>query len=122
MRRARYYTLIGHEPLAWDDALEWAQAFEMMTDSQRVVAQDHVGDVLVSTVFLGLDHSFGDGWPPLLFETMVFDESGYQHRYSTWEQAETGHAAILAEVRGVRRAVGVRQLGTDFLRRLRQQT
>ena len=47
---------------------------------------------VVSTVFLGLDHSFGGG-PPLLFETMIFDGGEEEHcvRYSTWQQAEEGH-------------------------------
>jgi hypothetical protein len=46
----------------------------------------------VSTVFLGLDHAWGDG-PPLLFETMIFGgtEDEYCERYSTWEEAEAGH-------------------------------
>jgi hypothetical protein len=49
-------------------------------------------------VFLGIDHNFfGDG-PPILFETMVFggpmDQD--QRRYSTWDEAEFGHAAIVA--------------------------
>lgn len=49
--------------------------------------------IRVSTVFLGLDHSFMSK-TPLLFETMIFggDESEeYQERYSTWKQAEEGH-------------------------------
>lgn len=48
----------------------------------------------VSTVFLGLDHQWGDG-PPLLFETMVFPEDDFAEedmdRYSTWEEAVEGH-------------------------------
>jgi hypothetical protein len=49
----------------------------------------------VSTVFLGIDHGFGEG-PPLIFETMVFaserhlDERDCQ-RYSTESEAVTGH-------------------------------
>jgi hypothetical protein len=52
----------------------------------------------VSTVFLGLDHSFGDG-PPLWFETMVFPVDSYteedMERYSTWDEAEAGHIAMV---------------------------
>lgn len=57
------------------------------------------GDVRVSTVFLGLDHRFGDG-PPLLFETMAFvghDDVGME-RYSTWQEAEEGHARWVAKI------------------------
>lgn len=54
----------------------------------------------VSTVFLGLDHSFDDG-PPLLFETMAFDSQhneldGYTRRCSTWEEAERQHVEVVA--------------------------
>lgn len=47
----------------------------------------------VSTVWLGLDHGFGNA-KPLIFETMVFDRHGhdvYQARYSTEEEARIGH-------------------------------
>jgi hypothetical protein len=52
---------------------------------------------MVSTVFLGIDHNFGNG-PPLLFETMVFggEYDGYCKRYSTWEEAEGGHKTACA--------------------------
>ncbi len=59
------------------------------------VGLDTVGDKRVSTVFLGLDHQYGDG-PPLLFETMVFPKDSYSdlycERYSTYDEAEAGHA------------------------------
>lgn len=49
----------------------------------------------VSTVWLGLNHSFYDG-PPLIFETMIFprkkgDHIEVQWRYSTEAQAIIGH-------------------------------
>ena len=55
--------------------------------------------VTVSTVWLGMDHSFGDG-PPLIFETMVFGGELDQEcdRYTTEEQAQQGHAAMVARV------------------------
>jgi len=66
------------------------------------VAESFIGDVRVSTTFLGLDHNFfGDG-PPLLFETMIFGADGkpwdYQERCTTWVQAEAMHARGLAAV------------------------
>lgn len=63
------------------------------------------GKYRVSTVFLGLDHSFsfGKDLPPVLFETMVFhaDTGGRDYdceRYHTWEEAEAGHAAVVEKV------------------------
>ena len=83
------YILVGKEPKQIDDILEWARQFET---SNRIVEQTQIGDMKVSTVFLGLDHSFGGG-EPLLFETMIFGgaEDGYQDRYSTWDEAVKGH-------------------------------
>ena len=94
-----YYILDGHTPTQCASLREWGQFFED-TERRRVAATE-IGDVRVSTVFLGLDHSFGEG-PPLLFETMVFggplDEE--MDRYSTWEEAVEGHAKMVERVRG----------------------
>lgn len=64
----------------------------MSMGSRRHVAKKRIGDVLVSTVFLGLNHRWGGG-PPLIFETMIFggEHDEYQERYSTWQEAEAGH-------------------------------
>lgn len=95
----RYYSLLGHEVLPFDDVLEWAAAYELLTVAQRTVGRDQVGEVLVSTVFLGLDYRhFGSG-PPLLFETMTFPDCRVLDRYGTWEGAEEGHASAVAEIR-----------------------
>ena len=79
------------------DLMTWAKWFET---GDRHVANTAIGDVRVSTVFLGLDHSFGHG-EPLLFETMIFggEHNDYQTRCSTWEQAEAQHAEAVALVR-----------------------
>lgn len=56
----------------------------------------------VSTVWLGLDHSFG-GKKPLIFESMVFastkegSESLDCRRYATLAEAKEGHAEVVAE-------------------------
>jgi hypothetical protein len=84
------YILQGQIPTPEPDLLKWSAWFET---ADRIVEQTVVThDVKVSTVFLGIDHQFGDG-PPLLFETMVFggrlgDEVW---RYSTWDEAVAGH-------------------------------
>jgi hypothetical protein len=83
------YILEGHSAIPCNSAMDWAHWFEK---ANRVVAQTSCGDTRVSTVFLGLDHSFG-GATPLLFETMIFGgpNDGYQERCSTWEEAEVMH-------------------------------
>jgi len=100
-----YYGKDG-EPLPQEIA--W-RLFEDM-EYKRVDSTD-VGPYWVSTVWLGLDHRFmGDG-PPLIFETMVFlkaqrDDPGDHGladidvvRYSTLQQAQEGHQAMVLLVR-----------------------
>jgi hypothetical protein len=61
-----------------------------------------IGDVVISTVFLGLDYRMSRRGPPLLFETRVFGSSHnrFQNRCATWDKAETMHAEAVAFVRG----------------------
>ncbi len=90
------YILVDGVPRPCEDLLEWGR---WMEKREGILKQDHIGDVKVSTVFLGLDHGFGDG-PPVLWETMIFGgpHDQYQERYSTKEEAERGHQAALALV------------------------
>ncbi len=83
------YILDGNKPIPCNDLIQWGEWFGK---ADRNVGYDVRNDIQVSTVFLGLDHSFGHG-PPLLFETMVFGGEHAQEmaRYSTWEEAEKGH-------------------------------
>ena len=87
------YILDGQQPVACD-LMTWARWFER---ARRHVAVDPLNNGRVSTVFLGLDHRFGDEGPPILFETMVFGGvlDGEMRRYSTWEEAAHGHIAVL---------------------------
>lgn len=87
------YILKDKAVVACDDLTMWAQ---WMETADRKVDENIMGDVRVSTVFLGLDYSFGGG-SALLFETMIFGgpHDGYQRRYSTWNEAEHGHKAAV---------------------------
>lgn len=74
---------------------EWGTFLE--DRHNRKVAFSELGDIHISTVFLGLDHSCWEG-RPIVFETMIFDKSGddiwrdiYMDRYSTWDEALDGH-------------------------------
>lgn len=96
------YILNGRAAVPAADLITWGRWLEK---ADRKVAVDFVGadddenQVRISTVFLGLDHSFGEG-PPLLFETMVFGGAldGEQGRYTTWEEAEAGHRKMVGRV------------------------
>lgn len=77
----------------------WSAWFEEASKSGRKVLRRTkvLDDCLVSTVFLGIDHGFGDG-PPILFETMIFggDFDGEQRRYSTATEALAFHDSLVA--------------------------
>jgi hypothetical protein len=101
------------EPIHTTDTLAWGR---WMETADRHVAKTKLGIYWISTVFMGLDHSFGSGGPPVLWETMVFgemvysefsgreirdtvDRDGYFARYSSKEAALLGHEMIVARVR-----------------------
>jgi hypothetical protein len=93
----KHYTLEGKVPRLAEDFSEWALWFET---SNRRVAFTQARHVSVSTVFLGTDQRMLPEDAPVLFETKVF---GGKHdaevrRYSTWDDAERGHYAVVAKV------------------------
>ena len=94
-----HYKLVGKEAVPCE-LMEWAATF---STTDRHVALTMVGDIKISTVFLGLNHAYGNG-DPLLFETMVFGGPFDQemNRYTTWEQAELGHAEMVKKVEEAR--------------------
>ena len=89
----------GRTPVPVDDIIEWGRWFEH-SDAERQVGYDQRDGVTVSTVFLGTDYNFAGVGPPILFETMVWnDNDGSERthdRYMTWEEAEAGHREALA--------------------------
>jgi hypothetical protein len=107
-RERGQYILDGHRPVPCDDLLEWGKFFE---SADRIVKSDMVKGVHVSTVFLGLDHSFGYG-PPILFETMIFGGpmDMYQERYRSWEGAVCGHDKALKKCIRVMNRQGRRKM------------
>jgi len=72
----------------------------------RFHLRTEVGEYLVSTVDLGIDHSFGIG-KPLYYETMIFKKINgevdwgdlYCERYSTEEEAKEGHQKAIDYVK-----------------------
>lgn len=99
-------------------AREWSEWYEAAakkgqgeaTHDPRRVASTNLATVWISTVFLGVNHQWGDG-PPILFETMIFTHDKFPRefkgkikwsrddldtfRYATWDDAQTGHDAIV---------------------------
>lgn len=80
------------------DFLTWAMWYE---SANRTVARTEIDNVIVSTVFFGLDFSFGSEDVPELFETMILggELDGSKVRCATWEQAEELHERYVGMVR-----------------------
>ena len=69
------------------------------------IGLDRIDDsVEVSTVWLGLNHAFMPGGPPLIFETLIFGgrHDGELQRYSTESEALAGHLHAINELRAGR--------------------
>ena len=94
-----YYDREG-KPLSEDEGMS---LFSVNADDRRV-AETTVGDVYISTVYLGIDHNWSNTGPPLIYETMAFrtvdggpdfGEELYCYRYATEEQAQIGHDFVV---------------------------
>ena len=89
----------GFRPAEFQEFGEWYESRGMrpFTEGGHIVQCDELpGNVVVSTVFLGIDHCMTGG-PPVLFETMIFGgvHADYQERYTTYADALEGHARAL---------------------------
>lgn len=84
-------------PVPAKSTIEWAEWFRC---NDKRIAYTEIGNVRVSTVFLGIDHGWFEG-PPILFETMIFggEHDGEQRRYETWGEALKGHDDAVLIVR-----------------------
>jgi hypothetical protein len=103
--RVRTYVLdFAGNPVLEPDMAEWGRWLVECAD-QRIVARDEIGDVTVSTVFLGLDHGWGEGDAPVLWETMAFRNGKAlddpMWRYTSLKAAIAGHAKAVASVSGI---------------------
>ena len=99
----KYYSVHGKE-ITME---QWAIAYEY---GPHTVRYDKVGDFIVSTVWLGLDHNYIGGGKPIVFETMVFKAKGKstyiqsgtsfeERRWSTLTEAIAGHLKMCAKWR-----------------------
>ena len=102
LKKPMYYILDENKnPIPVEDVNEWARMFDKTVD--RIVKKTTTSNNhYVSTVFLGLDHSWTPGTIHI-FETIIFSEDKdvdeYQERYSTWQEAEEGHDKIVKSLK-----------------------
>lgn len=108
-----HYILLPNHTLAKADLMTWAEWYQTDPTARRV-AETETEFFWVSTVFLGVNYNWSPSGPPIVFETMVFDrqstikplfgrlarvhESQDCWRYSTWDDAITGHDAAVRRI------------------------
>jgi hypothetical protein len=80
---------------------EWCRTIGGNRTSVQIADED-VGDVRVSTIFLSQIVISGSDWlAKTPFETMVLDgvrSLGLTRKYTSWAEAEIGHKEVVAEV------------------------
>lgn len=89
-----YYKLDENKKVISSSLEEWANFIEgKLPTNYRHVGDDTIGNKRISTVFIGIDYSYSHGKLPIVFETMIFNNSHgiYQERYATWDEAVAGH-------------------------------
>lgn len=89
-----FYKLVDKTPVRCS-LTEYAQS--MQQESNRIVRQHQINELLVSTIFTGIDTSFGSG-EKRLFETVIFgmeDDIHPKWQHATWNEAVKKHDAIV---------------------------
>lgn len=89
------------EPVPAKSLPGWERAYG--DHKKRIVKQEWIENVRVSTVFLGLDHNYGGG-EPILWETMTFsNRKDFEYEMNrcsgSREQAEAMHAKMVERVK-----------------------
>lgn len=105
--RPIHYILEDGVPIACDDIQKWG---DYMETEDRIVRKTQLVlngmNILVSTIFLGVDHQFAqdENLPPLLFETMIFTGSrNHNLEHMMWRApsingAQSNHEKAIAEI------------------------
>lgn len=102
-RPLHYILDAAGNPVPCDDVLEWGRWFEVAKNRIICQSKDEAAaaeDILISTVFIGLDHNWAFSGPPILWETLVFGGplDGEMDRYASKEAAVAGHQRMCERV------------------------
>jgi hypothetical protein len=102
MSLGKYILDDNGNPVLEPDLIKWAMWFETATN--RRVANEMIGEVQVSTIFLGLDYNMFPKGPPIVWETMVFGgelDHEIERCSGSREQAEAMHQDMVERVKAV---------------------
>jgi hypothetical protein len=101
---------------------QWMRWMELArVRCERIVAHAEIGEMFVSTVFLGRSHSVGSV-PASLYETMVIGvkpEPVKLWRYPSWNEAERGHQRVCKLLRKLDQASKRARSGTPHVLRMK---
>lgn len=103
MNHCDLYVLNAHgEPVREKDLMRWGFFFDRQ--SRQVARDEIVPEVVVSTIFLGLNQRVRGKGPPILWETIVIahgvlDRKWMKRCTGNREQAEAMHATMLAKAK-----------------------
>ena len=98
--------------------LEYLKWFENVEN--RKIAFDTVGNVDISTIFLGKDAVLGMYKKPVLWETMIFGKNAYRGpvRYQSERDALKGHSIMVYRYGGIK--AFIRRFITYHVNRVRK--
>jgi len=79
------------------------QDFDAMPDQAKLVAQTPLGNLTITTEFVGFDLATGETAEPMTFQTRVTaPNDGWScEAYASWAEAKSGHEQAVAHYRGV---------------------
>lgn len=88
------YILKDKKVVPTENFSEFTEFFR--NEDNKIVKQQYIGDILISTVFLGIDHGgYLTNGQPIVFETMIFKDDDFEDlycsRYVNYEDALRGH-------------------------------
>ena len=114
-KRPKYYKRDGTAYRGRKPYLQWAK--DRKSWDNKIVKQTKLENgIFVSTVWLGLDHSFLPKGKLLIFETMVFYRSMLEldmERYSTEEEAKAGHKEMVKRWSGIKAFLKALKIGLE---------
>lgn len=111
MKRSRYGILGKNKNvIPLDDSRILISLYESEEGvKERIVAKTEVPDGEVSTVFLGINHGYGekDLWFESMFFATVLDHplDNDCERYETYQEALAGHEAMVRKVSEVKKCI-----------------
>ena len=101
-KRSLFYYLNDDNSTRECDVMEWCHQLEEMNKySKHHLGFDEVKGYLVSTIWIGSNMNYSGVGPPLIFETLIFNDkdSMYCEKYSTWDEAIDGHERAIQWVK-----------------------